>query len=100
VIEIEIQLFFSIASKSLNFRTDRLWYGDVKVRLISFFFAVSQDEWDHENLDYCIGYLYTLNIYCRVYGMNFQHMPELQYQNGYYIVIGANSNWDYYGVLF
>jgi magnesium transporter len=21
--------------------------------------------------------------------MNFQHMPELQYQNGYYIVIGA-----------
>jgi magnesium transporter len=23
-----------------------------------------------------------------VYGMNFQHMPELQYQNGYYIVIG------------
>jgi magnesium transporter len=24
-----------------------------------------------------------------VYGMNFQHMPELQYQNGYYIVIGA-----------
>jgi hypothetical protein len=32
--------------------------------------------------------------------MNFQHMPELQYQNGYYIVIGDGSNWDYYGVLF
>jgi Mg2+ and Co2+ transporter CorA len=28
--------------------------------------------------------------------MNFQHMPELQYQNGYYIVIGYGSNWDYY----
>jgi hypothetical protein len=27
-------------------------------------------------------------------------MPELQYQNGYYIVIGYGSNWDYYGVLF
>jgi hypothetical protein len=32
--------------------------------------------------------------------MNFQHMPELQYQNGYYIVIGAMVLIDYYGVLF
>jgi magnesium transporter len=37
--------------------------------------------------------------FIEVYGMNFQHMPELQYQNGYYIVIGYGSNWDY-GVLF
>jgi magnesium transporter len=30
-----------------------------------------------------IGYLYTLTFIAGVYGMNFQHMPELQYQNGY-----------------
>jgi magnesium transporter len=24
-----------------------------------------------------------------VYGMNFEHMPELKYQNGYYTVIGV-----------
>jgi magnesium transporter len=41
-----------------------------------------------------------LTFIAGVYGMNFQHMPELQYQNGYYIVIGDGSNWDYYGVLF
>jgi magnesium transporter len=28
-----------------------------------------------------------LTFIAGVYGMNFQHMPELQYQNGYYIVI-------------
>jgi magnesium transporter len=100
VIEVEIfSYFFLDCIKSLELLTDRLWYGDVKVRLISFFLR-SLTRWMRSwNLDYCIGYLYTLNIYCRVYEMNFQHMPELQYQNGYYIVIGLWFNWDYY-VLF
>jgi magnesium transporter len=30
-----------------------------------------------------------LTFIAGIYGMNFQHMPELQYQNGYYIVIGV-----------
>jgi magnesium transporter len=30
-----------------------------------------------------------LTFIAGVYGMNFQHMPELQYQNGYYTVIGV-----------
>jgi magnesium transporter len=30
-----------------------------------------------------------LTFIAGVYGMNFQHMPELQYQNGYYAVIGV-----------
>lgn len=30
-----------------------------------------------------------LNFIAGVYGMNFAHMPELQYEHGYYVVVGA-----------
>jgi hypothetical protein len=45
----------------------------------NFFFSSQSHKMNHENLDYCIGYLYT-----HIAGSTEWHMPE-QYQNGYYI---------------
>jgi magnesium transporter len=38
------------------------------------------------NLNYCFSHIHTLTFIAGVYGMNFQHMPELEYKNGYYTI--------------
>jgi magnesium transporter len=93
------QLFFQLHQKKL--RTLEQIDSDMGMLESAsfFFFSVSQDEWDHENLTIVSAIFIPLTFIAGVYGMNFQHM-ELQYQNGYYTLLGYGSNWDYYGVLF
>jgi magnesium transporter len=92
VIEIETFSYFSrLHQKSLEL-LEQIDSDMGMLESASNFFFSSQSHKMNEimkTLTIVSAIFIPLTFIAGVYGMNFQHMPELQYQNGYYIVIGA-----------
>lgn len=53
----------------------------------------------HENIDHYYHDFHAADIHCWIYGMNFEHMPELKWRLGYPHTVNQDGYWHWHGVL-